>query len=152
MIVLLLIPLAVALIAMPIVKRAPIHGALLAGWAAMTFLGFAPGGVLASAGFADTSIVGGLLVLLVSLNGFAVSFMMIVRLSRLYRGEPLGSSHFLVVHHAAVVIAFFVADLIAGRGFYFTGFCLVLCGVGALIVSHDEAKRPYAHQPCPVAF
>lgn len=151
MIVLLLIPLAAALIAMPIVRRAPIHGALLAGWAALTFLGFAPGGLMAAAMFFDTNVVGALLLGLVSLGGFGVSFMMLARLSRLYRGEALGSSRFLVGHHAAVVFAFFVAELIRGEGFYLTAFCLLACSAGALIVAYDEAKLP-ARPPQPVAF
>ncbi|MFK8003247.1 MAG: hypothetical protein AB8H86_27000 [Polyangiales bacterium] len=161
MIVLLLIPLAAALLAMPIVRRAPIHGALLAGWAAMTFLGFAPGGLMASAMFFDSSPFGALLIALVSLGGFSVSFMMVARLSRLYRGEPLGCSRFLVAHHAAVVVAFFVAELIAGNGFYMTLFCLVACGIGGLIVGYqgsmpylrpDRPRSPRVSVPQPVAF
>ena len=76
---------------------------------------------------------------------------MLGRLSRLYRGEALGSSKFLVWHHAAVVFAFFVAELIGGKSFYLTAFCLVACGLGALITGYDEAKLP-ARSPQPVAF
>lgn len=151
----LLLPFLAGLLAMPIVKRAPIHGALLASWATLTFLGFAPGGLIASAMFLNNSVFGALLVALVSLGGFGVSFMMVARLSRLYRGEALGCSRFLVGHHAAVFVAFFVAGIIAGHGFFMTVFCLVACGVGALITSYDKAKLPAAWRerpPQPVAF
>ena len=151
MIVLLLIPLAAALIAMPIVKRAPIHGALLAGWAALTFLGFAPGGLFAASGYLRDGNVGGIAIVFVSLSGFVVSICLLVRLSRLYRGEALGSSMYLVGHHVAVVLAFLVAEVVRGEGLYLTAFCAVACAIGALITGYDAAKLP-ARPPQPVAF
>lgn len=144
-----LIPLVPALITMPIVKRAPVHGAFLAAWASLTFLGFAPAGLLGSGIFFEDSIVAGVLVILVSLNGFVVSVMMLRRLSRLYRGEDLGSSMYLVPHHAAVVVVFFIAELSRGEGFWMTAFCAVACSIGALIVGYDETKLPYHAEHAP---
>ncbi|MFT5355030.1 MAG: hypothetical protein ACI9KE_002243 [Polyangiales bacterium] len=151
MFMLLLIPLAAGLIAMPIVKRAPVHGALLAAWTALTFLIFVPGGFLMGSAYFDDNLLGGGLVALVSASGLVASVHMLRRLSGLYRGETLGGSKYLVGHHAAVVIAFFVAELSVGRGFGLTTFCLIACGVGALIVGYDKAKLP-APKPQPVAF
>ena len=151
---LLLLPLLPGLLAMPFVRRAPIHGAFLASWAVFTLLGFAPAGLIAGAGLCSSSLAG-LLVIGVSLGGFTAGFWMLARLSRLARGEELGSSRFLVGHHVAVVVAFFIAELFAGRGLYLSAFCLVACGVGALICAYDGSKlRSFGEiaEAKPVAF
>lgn len=145
-----------ALVALLSVRRARVHGALLSAWGVMTLLGFVPGGVISATTFLDAGVgVGGVLIAFASMSGIVASGFMLVRLACLHRGEALGNPSYLVGHHAAVVLVFFLAELMRGDGFGFTVFCLVACSIGALITSYDKSKLPAAwrgHSPQPVAF